>query len=283
MLIFCVCMLALAASGGLCAALSAFGSFMWLWLLPVGFVVGVLLLAGLWYLLLLAMASAVNMESVDERKEPFYRGVAMLTVKALVPILKIRIETRGLEQLPGDGRFLLVCNHIHDTDPVVLLWAFPKSRLAFISKREADAKFLVGPFLRQILCQPINRENDREALKTILNCIKLLKDDRVSIGVFPEGYIHGDDLLHPFRSGVFKIAQKANVPVVVCTIQGTQKIFRNIKTWTGTSVKLHLVGVISTEEQQGRTAVDIARQAHDMMAGDLGPELVLPVTEEECQ
>ena len=282
MLILCVCILALAGSLGLCAAVSAFEGLVWLWLLPVGFVGGVLILAGLWFLLIVIIAASVNMESVDEKKEPFCRAVVMLTIKALVPLLKIRIETRGLEQTPKDGRFLLVCNHLHDTDPIVLLWAFPKSRLAFISKREADGKFLVGPLLRQILCQPINRENDREALKTILNCIKLIKDDRVSIGVFPEGYIFGDNLLHPFRGGVFKIAQKANVPIVVCTIQGTQPIFKNIKTWTATSVKLHLVGVISVEQQQGRTAVDIAQQAHDMMAEDLGPELVLPEAAEEA-
>ena len=37
--------------------------------------------------------------------------------------------------------------------------------------------------------QMLNRENDREALKTIVTCIRLLKDDEVSIGVFPEGGI----------------------------------------------------------------------------------------------
>lgn len=280
MLILILSILALGAASGFCAAVNAYAGTMWIWLLPVGAVVAFLLLAGCWFLLLLIMAKAVDMEKQQEKNSVFYRTVAMLTIQALIPILKVRVRTRGLEQLPKDGRFLLVCNHLHDTDPIVLLWAFPKSKLAFISKREADAKFIIGPFLRKLLCQPINRENDREALKTILNCIKLLKEDEVSVGVFPEGYVYGDNLLHPFRSGVFKIAQKANVPVVVCTIQGTQPIFRHIKTWTATEVQLHLVGVISVEEQQGRTAVDIAQQAHRMMAEDLGPDLVLPETAE---
>ena len=171
---------------------------------------------------------------------------------------------------------MLVCNHLHMTDPVILLWAFRKKQLAFISKREADEMYLAGPFLRKILCQPINRENDREALKTILKCIKLLKEDQVSIGVFPEGYCSNDHLLHPFRSGVFKIAQKAGVPIAVCTIQGTQDIFHNIKRLKPTNVTLHLVDIVPSEALTAATAVDIAQQIHSIMAEDLGPQLVLP-------
>jgi 1-acyl-sn-glycerol-3-phosphate acyltransferase len=135
--------------------------------------------------------------------------------------------------------------------------------------------FLVGQLMHKILCQPINRENDREALKTILNCVRLLKEDKVSIGVFPEGYTSLDGLLHPFRSGVFKIAQKAGVPIVVCTLQNTQYVLKNALKLKPTTVELHLVGVIGAEELKGRTAVDVGEQVHKMMADDLGPDKVL--------
>lgn len=259
-----------------CALTGAFDTLAWLWALPVCLVGFLVLAAALWFLLLYFMAKCVDMEKEQEKDSPFYRKVIELTVDALVKLLRVRIDTRGLEQTPKDGRFLLVCNHLHDTDPVVLLWAFRHSQLAFISKRENDGKFLIGPFLRKILCQPINRENDREALKTILKCIKLIKEDTVSIGVFPEGYVSLDRLLHPFRGGVFKIAQKANVPIVVCTLQNTYDIYKNMKALKPTNVQLHLVGVIPAEALQGRTAVDIANQVHTMMAQDLGPDLVLP-------
>ena len=280
MLIASFALVSVLAALGLCLGFDAFGSLGWLWLLPVGLVGTFLVLAGLWFVMILIMSKLVDMEEDKQKDDPFYRGVIMLTIKALIPILKVKIHTRGLEQTPKDGRFLLVCNHLHDTDPIVLLWAFPKSQLAFISKRENDVKPIIGPFLRQILCQPINRENDREALKTILNCIKLIREDTVSIGVFPEGYIHDDHLLHPFRGGVFKIAQKANVPIVVCTVQNTNQIYKNLKTWSPSEVELHLVGVIPVEDLKGCTAVDLAHRAHKMMADDLGPDLVL---QEETQ
>lgn len=275
MLIGIISVISACVAVGLCTALGGFDGLDWLWILPAGLAGSFLVLVLLWFLLLVVMAKVVDMEKDREKDSAFYRTVMDMTIRALVRVLRIDIQAQGLEKAPKTGRFLLVCNHLHDTDPIVLLWAFRHSQLAFISKRENDVKFIVGPFLRKILCQPINRENDREALKTILKCIKLIRDDEVSIGVFPEGYVSLDRLLHPFRGGVFKIAQKANVPIVVCTLRNTYEIYKNMKSLTPTQVQLHLVGVIPQEELVGRTAVDIAHQVHAMMAEDLGPELVL--------
>jgi len=262
-----------------CGGAGAFQSLMWLWLLPLTALGSFLCLGGLFFLFLWWMCARVDMEKFPEKDSKFYRGLTYLTVEAILAILQMRVHTRGLEKTPADGRFLLVCNHINDMDPVTLLWFFRKSQLAFISKRENDEKFLVGPLMRKILCQPINRENDREALKTILNCIRLLKEDEVSIAVFPEGYTSMDGLLHPFRSGVFKIALKSQVPIVVCTLQNTQYIFRNALKLKPTHVHLHLLDVITPEEYQTMTAVEVGNRVHAMMAEDLGPELVLPEKE----
>ena len=263
----------------ICSCADGFAGLAWLWILPASFAGVFLLLAVLWALMMYFMAKAVKMDKEQEKDSPFYRGVIHLLVGALVTVFRIRIHTQGTENIPKKGRFLLVCNHLHDTDPVVLLHVFKDSRLAFISKRENDVKFIIGPFLRKILCQPINRENDREALKTILRCVQLIKEDTVSIGVFPEGYVSLDKLLHPFRGGVFKIAQKANVPIVVCTLRNTHHLYNNMKKLKPSEVDLHLVGVIPAEELKGRTALDVAQQVHAMMAEDLGPDLVLPAEE----
>ena len=81
-------------------------------------------------------------------------------------------------------------------------------------------------------------------------------------------------LWSPFRHGVFKIAQRTGVPIVVCTLQGTQHVLKNAVKLKPSSVQMHLVGVI--EEVKGRNTVELGEQAYRMMADDLGPELVLP-------
>ena len=270
--------LVLLVAVGICAATGGFADLGWLWQLPL-WVIGSALGLLLGYFLILWIASLfVDTEKQQEEDSKFYRILVQTTAQLVALILRMRVHTEGLEQTPKEGRFLLVCNHLSLLDPVMLLAYFRKSQLAFISKRENNSMFLVGKLMHKLMCQLINRENDREALKTIITCIRLIQEDRVSVGVFPEGYIHGDGLLHPFRSGVFKIAQKTKVPIVVCTLKNTSQVKVNMAKLKPTDVHLHLVGVVQPEECEGLTTVDIANRVHAMMAADLGPDLVLQET-----
>ena len=241
--------------------------------------VTVLVFAGIWlglvllaFLFLWVLCQVVDMDKPQEHDSKFYRSVMYLYIEALISLVLARIHTEGLEKTPKDGRFLLVCNHQHEADPGVLLHCFKKSQLAFISKRENDTMFIVNKMMHKTMCQLINRENDREALKTILRCIQLLTEDEVSICAFPEGGIKEVGKLSHFRSGMFKIAQKANVPIVVCTLRNTAQIIPNLLKLKHTDVTLHLVDVIPAEALKGRTTVDIADEVYAMMLQDLGED-----------
>ncbi len=232
-------------------------------------------LALIFFLVVVIACALVDQDAPQEKDSPFYRRLMYLAIEAALAVVGVRLETEGLEKTPKDGRFLLVSNHIYDLDPLVLHTCFQKSQLAFITKRENCSMFVVGKLMHKTLCQPINRENDREALKTILKCIQILKNDQASVAVFPEGYTSLDRKLHHFRSGVFKIAQKANVPIVVCTVQDTYKAFANLKKLKTTKVKVHLLEVIPAEELQGLHTNEIADRVYQLMADDLGPDQVL--------
>ncbi len=245
-----------------------------LWLVPAAFAGSFLALLVAAFLFIWVVCLLIDQKKPQTHDSKFHRNLAYLYADLLITIGRVRVHTTGMEQTPETGRFLLVCNHISDVDPGIILAEFKKSQLAFITKRENTSMFLVGPMMHKLLCQPLNRENDREALKTILNCIRLLKEDEVSIAVFPEGYICGDELLRHLKPGVFKIAQKAQVPIVVCTIQNARSVFKNLKKLKPTDVQLHLLKTIQPEEYAGMTTVDIADMVYRMMAEDLGPELI---------
>lgn len=245
-----------------------------LWVVPVSFLGSFVAALILLILILMVLCAFVNQRKPQKHDSRFYRTVVDLYAELVMTLGQARVHTQGLEQTPRQGRFLLVCNHISEADPAVLLRFFRKSQLAFITKRENTSMFLVGPLMHKILCQPINRENDREALRTIVNCIRLLEKEEVSIAVFPEGYIKPDKKLHHFRSGVFKIATKAKVPIVVCTLTNTPAIFRNFYRLKPTDIDLHLIKTIQPEEYEGMTTVEISDMVYRMMAKDLGPERV---------
>jgi len=246
-----------------------------LWLIPVLFAVFYLLGLLLAFLILWAFSAAVDMDRPQEHDSKFYRRVVMCYIEALIPLVGLKIEVSGLEKRPDTKRIMLVCNHQNEGDPGILMHYFKRYELAFVAKKEVRDMFMMGKFMHALVCQPINRENDREALKSILRCIQLLKTDEVSIGAFPEGGIFEKDKLHPFRSGVFKIAQKANVPIVVCTLKGTSDLFHNMKRLKKTPVRLHLVDVIPAEEVKAANTVELGDRIYQMMLEDLGPEYSL--------
>ena len=265
---------ALAASLGICFLSGGFQDLAWLWILPVGFIGALIVLALLAFAFLWLCCAIIDMDKPQKKDSKFYRGLIYLYMDAIITVGRIHVHAQGAEKVPKDGRFLLVCNHTHDADPVVLMSVIRKQPLAFISKQELNNMFLVGKIMHKILCQPINRENDREALKTILKCVQLLKDDQVSVGVFPEGYVHPDRKLHHFRPGVFKIAQKANVPIVVCTLKETKYLYDNLFHLRPSHVYMNVLEVISAQEVSGHTTVELSERIYNMMAKDLGPDRV---------
>ena len=273
MLLNLICVFSALAALGICAAAGGFSTLTWLWLLPLGFV-GCFLLGLLACLVLLLITEKhTDPEGEFETDDPYIRGIVRWYAPAVFRLLGCKIEASGTEKLPADGRFLLVSNHLADLDPGIFFTVFPNDQLSFIAKKEVADMPIIGILMRRILCQFVNRENDREALKTILKCISILKEDRANVAVFPEGRKSTDRyLLHHFRPGVFKMAQKANVPIVVCTLNGSQNIFPNVKRLRRTHIRLHLVDVIPAEELKGVTTVDIAARVHAIMAADLGHE-----------
>lgn len=278
MLIKCVSLLSVVTAAVICFLLGGFAGFGWLWMLPV-FTAGMFVLCAVVLFLMAWIPSKfVDNSREEENDHPYFRWMATWYAPAVFTLLRTKINTTGLEKLPKEGRFMVVCNHIDNLDSGVLLAVFNKSQLAFLAKKETKDMFLIGKLMPKILCQFLDRENDRAALKTILRCIEILKEDKASIAGFPEGGVIDDGkALHHFRNGIFKIAQRTGVPIVVCTIRGTATILDNFLHGRKSTVDLHLLDVIPSEQTKGVRTDLIARQVYNIMAPDLGVE---PMPEE---
>ena len=192
-----------------------------------------------------------------EKQSKFYRWIVNTVCKFLPFYLGYNVRVEGGEKLP-DGRFLLVANHCSMFDPLVIWNAFPEKDISFISKPENIKIPFFGKIATRVCCLSIDRENPRNAITTINKAAELLKNDVVSIGVYPEGTRNkGMEPLLPFHNGVFKIAQKANVPIVVAVTEKTQEIkgsfLKNM-----TNVKITICEVIPSKEIVGVPTADIA-------------------------
>ena len=61
---------------------------------------------------------------------------------------------------------------------------------------------------------------------------------------------------------------------MVCTLNGTQNIVKNLKKLRRTHVDFHVLEVIPAAELKGVSTVDISDRVHSVMAADLGEENV---------
>jgi len=145
------------------------------------------------------------------------------------PILHIlfRLRTRGRENLPSAGGYVLACNHVSSFDPWPLgvpLW--PQRFLRFMAKSE-----LYWFPLRLVLdgagAFPVRRgQADLEAIET---AVRLAREGHV-IAMFPEGTRRRKGLVKRFQprplTGAARIALEAEVPLIPAAVKGTDRLLR---------------------------------------------------------
>ena len=250
---------------GLTWAVCGFASASAVWQLPVFTVGSFLALVVLFLLVLLVSCLFVDPKKLLEKPSGYFRFLLNEFSRLALTLGGVHIHATGLEKLPRTGRFVLVSNHRFAFDPIVFYAVMPQADLAFLSKKENFSIFVVAQIMRKVLCLPVDRDNDRESLKSILKAIQFLKDDKASIAVFPEGKTNKTaDPLLPYRCGVFKIAQKANVPIVVCSLANSRAILRNMFR-KRTDVYLDVLAVVPAEELVGKTTIEIGENIHKIM------------------
>ena len=204
-----------------------------------------------------------------DHNSKFYRWHLNSSTGIAMKILRIKIHTTGMEKIPS-GRYLLVCNHRSNFDPIIMWYVFRKSDPAFISKPENFKYPIYGRVIRKCCFLPIDRTNPRNSMKTILDAVDLIKRDEVSIVVYPEGTRSKKFKLLKFHNGVLKIAQKAKVPIVVATIRGAETV-RERYPFRRSHVYIDVLDVIGVDEVTTHTTDELGDRARKMMLDMLEP------------
>jgi len=232
------------------------------WLVPVlliGFILAFIIIQ---MLIFGGMILFTNMNKSADKGEKLFRFLVKHSLPIIVKVARVKINFKSEKELPKDTRMMVVCNHQHDFDPAVILSAFPDANIGFIGKKEIYKTMpFVAKAMHRLRSLPIDRENDREAAKTIIKAINTIKEDKASIAIFPEGYVSKSCEMLPFRNGCFKIALKANVPIVVCVINNTRAIPKNIFR-RKTEVEFRLLDVIYPEQFKGKNTTEIGNEIH---------------------
>lgn len=126
-------------------------------------------------------------------------------------------EVTGLENIPPEGGFVLVSNHLKNSDPF-MLGSFTGRLVVFLAKKE----LWQNPFIGYVmwLTEAIKIDRDNPSRETLSRAISRLKDEHRVIGVFPEGHRNKEPQkgLLPLNNGASFIAAQSKANVLPATI-----------------------------------------------------------------
>ena len=159
------------------------------------------------------------------KKERSSFVIVTTALKIIIWLSGIHLIVKGQEKVPKDQAVLYVSNHRSYFD-IVTLYPLTNNTTGFVAKKELERIPFIRRWMRYMNCQFLDRENIKEGLKTILNCIATVKGG-CSVCIFPEGTRNtGEELsVLPFHSGSFKIAEKSGCPIVPISMNNTISIF----------------------------------------------------------
>jgi len=155
-----------------------------------------------------------------KQNKPLYKTLKII-YSSLIKIL-YRPKVYGKQNIPEEGPIILVGNHRHAFDPVVVM-TYTKRIVHYMAK-ESIFKGIHGKILKEIGLIKVYRTKSNPVAVT--EAVEILKQGG-TVGIFPEGHRNKTDQdLLKFRHGAVAIAKQANTKIIPFAIRGKYKVFK---------------------------------------------------------
>ena len=139
----------------------------------------------------------------------------------------LRLQARGLENIPESGGFVVASSHHSNVDPWPVGFPLYPRQVHFMGKAELYKNRAMRWFLVKLGTFPVRRgERDSESFKT---AVRLAREGGV-VAMFPEGTRRTKGLRKKHEAkphaGAARIALAAGVPLVPAAVAGTERLGR---------------------------------------------------------
>ena len=169
--------------------------------------------------------------------------------------LRIHYDIQGEENIPESGPIMVYCNHQGLVDILAIYYLFRNHfQIGFISKNEWRKAKPLATAIEYTRSLFLERNNSREALKTIVEACELL-DNGFSLAIFPEGTRSQSHEMGEMKLGAFKFAERANVPILPITLDGSYKVMEetgSFKADQTVTIKVHPIVCIDKMDRAER-------------------------------
>ena len=181
--------------------------------------------------------------------------------RSLLAAAGVRVAVHGIEHVNRRGAQILVANHASYFDVWALMAALPVS-LRFIAKRELVRIPLLGRAMASAGHVFIDRARARRARIELRAAGRRMRDEGLTLVVFPEGTRSHDGELGCFRRGSFGLALEAGVPLVPVAIAGGYGVYpRGAKRVTPGRIHVRLAPPIPPADEGALDRGTLMREA----------------------
>ncbi|MBO5069026.1 MAG: 1-acyl-sn-glycerol-3-phosphate acyltransferase [Roseburia sp.] len=173
----------------------------------------------------------LGVEWIIHKYKPYAADISQLRIvqwafRVLLFISGTKLTVIGEENVPKDEAVLYIGNHKSFFD-IVITYARCPRLTGYVSKDSMAKVPVFSIWMKRLHCLFLNREDVKEALKTILVGIDNIKNG-ISMCIFPEGTRNKtQERMLPFKEGSFKMAEKTGCAIVPMAITNSAEILEN--------------------------------------------------------
>lgn len=191
---------------------------------------------------------------------------AYLFGACLNPFFGIKIITREHSSIKRLGCCIFIANHQNNYD-VLIASKIVQPKTVTVGKKSLVWMPLFGPLYYLSGNILLDRNNKLKARDTIERVVKEIKEKKISVWMFPEGTRSRGKGLLPFKTGAFRAAIEAGVPVVPICISNTNGI--RLNRWNNGYMIVEMLEPIKTRGMSKDKVRELMERCHHLMSAKI--------------
>ena len=197
---------------------------------------------------------------------PFHRNNVHHTSRYLGKITKLLgfdVEVRIPDSVKDLGPVVYVANHQNNYDIFTMANAVQPGTVS-VGKKSLKWIPIFGQMYWLTGYILIGRQNTSKALGTISLTANKIKEKKLSVWMFPEGTRSRGRGLLPFKTGAFRTAAKAGVPIVpICSSNQHKTI--DLSRWDNGKIIIEFLEPLYIDDEGREGIRSVADKAHTLM------------------
>jgi len=133
------------------------------------------------------------------------------------------VTVEGLDNIAQDRPQIFVSNHVSHIDVIALAANIPK-RFRFVAKKELGRIPFFGSAWKAAGHISVDRSDRASAVASLDAAGRVIRRDKSSVVIFPEGTRSTTPEMLPFKKGAFMLALHTGIDIVPAAVLGTRSI-----------------------------------------------------------